>query len=197
MNMSNIWFTGDTHFGHRNILKYCKRPFDSIKDHDSILIQNWNSVVQPGDTVYHLGDFALAPKEYVEKILRRLMGNIVFIRGNHDRVMQAWVKKYLTEVAPLYEIKVQDEEMDLKQNIVLCHYAMQVWNKSHHGSWHLHGHSHGTLPSAPHQARLDVGVDVHRYYPISYEDVKYHMTKKVFKPVDHHGSKEPVDHHPV
>jgi hypothetical protein len=38
---------------------------------------------------------------------------------------------------------------DFGQPIVLCHYAMRVWNRSHHGAWHLYGHSRGNLPAAP------------------------------------------------
>ena len=86
----------------------------------------------------------------------------------------------------VYELKVPDEEMDLEQHIVMCHYPIESWNKRHHGSWHLHGHCHGSLPSPDWQARLDVGVDVHKFKPIPYEEVKALMTFKVFKPIDHH-----------
>lgn len=185
--MSKIWFTSDTHFGHKNILKYCNRPFKSIQEHDETLIMNWNSVVRPEDTIYHLGDFAFTDREKVKKILRRLMGNKHFIRGNHDKVMKQEILGHFVTHGDYKEIKVPDAEMDLRQVIVLCHYAFQVWNKSHHGSWHLHGHSHGTLPSPDHMARVDVGVDVWNYFPVSYEQIKQHMTRKVFKPVDHHG----------
>ncbi len=51
------WFTADTHFGHTNVIRYCARPFDSVQAMDETLIENWNQVVRPKDTVYHLGDF--------------------------------------------------------------------------------------------------------------------------------------------
>ena len=56
--MSNIWFTADHHFGHKNIMKHCNRPFPSVDEMDEILTGNWNMLVKPGDTVYHIGDFA-------------------------------------------------------------------------------------------------------------------------------------------
>ena len=37
---SGVFFTSDTHFGHKNILNFCHRPFDSIEEHDQALINN-------------------------------------------------------------------------------------------------------------------------------------------------------------
>lgn len=186
--MTNIWFTGDTHFGHKNIIRYCKRPFENIEEHDQTLIDNWNALVKPGDKVYHLGDFGFGSQDFLTKTAAALSGQKYLIRGNHDRAFRKVDKtEHFLWVKDLFELKVPDEEMDHKQSITLCHYAFEVWNKRHFGSFHLHGHSHGTLQSSDHQARLDVGVDVHDYKPISYEEVKYHMTRKIFKPIDHHG----------
>ncbi len=56
--MSNIWFTSDTHFGHANIIRFCDRPFKDIQEMNERLIANWNAVVRPGDSVYHMGDFS-------------------------------------------------------------------------------------------------------------------------------------------
>jgi calcineurin-like phosphoesterase family protein len=52
-----IWFTSDTHFGHNNILKFCKRPWNTVEEMDEALINNWNAVVGTNDIVFHLGDF--------------------------------------------------------------------------------------------------------------------------------------------
>ena len=52
----DIWIISDTHFQHENILKFePTRPGSTIQEHDEALIDNWNSVVKPGDKVYHLG----------------------------------------------------------------------------------------------------------------------------------------------
>ncbi len=74
-----------------------------------------------------------------------------------------------------------DEEMDGKQKIILCHYPIESWDCKYHGSWHLHGHSHGLTPSLDSMARLDVGVDAQKYQPISYEEIKYVMTNKALR----------------
>lgn len=185
-----IWFTSDTHFGHANIIRFSKRPFRDVQQMDAMLIKNWNSVVGYQDDVYHLGDFSLTSAERSLRILEQLNGNIHLIKGNHEKsVLEksftrekfAWIKDY-------YELKVEDlDARGNRQTIVLLHYAMKVWNKSHHGAWHLYGHSHGSLPDDINSLSFDVGVDSHNYFPISYEEVKRIMRKKEFIPIDHHG----------
>lgn len=81
----NIFFTSDTHFGHKNIIKYCDRPFESVGDMDDELVDRWNAVVQPNDTVYHLGDFAFAGTKRITELTARLNGSIVLVAGNHDK----------------------------------------------------------------------------------------------------------------
>ncbi len=79
--------TSDLHFGHKNIIKYCNRPFNSVKKMDNILIQNWNDLVGKTDEIYVLGDFFMKRKNdrhYIESILKRLNGKIHLILGNHD-----------------------------------------------------------------------------------------------------------------
>ena len=187
------FFTSDTHYYHNNIIRYCKRPYKNVGQMNEDLIDRWNRRVKPEDEIYHLGDVAMGSNaDLVNNILSRLNGTKYLIRGNHDRKLVDRISKSFEWVKDYYELKVQDDDMDLKQFIVLFHYPMETWNHSHHGSWHLHGHCHGTLPSGDHQARLDVGVDVHDMAPISYEEVKTIMTRKVFKPVDHHGRKKEV-----
>ena len=82
--MNNIWFTSDTHFGHKNILIYESdaRPFETLEEMHEVLIDRWNSVVRDGDTVYHLGDFAFG-QQWVS-IAERLKGRKKLIMGNHD-----------------------------------------------------------------------------------------------------------------
>ena len=83
----NIFLTSDLHFGHRNIIRIGKgRPFDSIQEHDEALIENWNSVVKPGDLVYVLGDLSIETTiDEIRKPLSRLNGAKHLILGNHDR----------------------------------------------------------------------------------------------------------------
>ena len=159
----NYFFTADHHFGHSNIIKFCNRPFANSREMDETLIQNWNKIIKPRDKVFYLGDFAITHHLYTEKILKRLNGNITLIWGSHDKTTIKKCSQYFDEIIPLKTISIN------KQYIVLCHYCMRVWDKSHYGSWHLYGHSHGNLP--PIGKSWDVGVDNNNFFPLSFDEI--------------------------
>jgi calcineurin-like phosphoesterase family protein len=182
-----IWFTSDTHFLHAGIIDHCERPFFDVNHQTEELISRWNNYVKPGDTIYHLGDFAITygrrDLDKVDAILSRLNGQKWLINGNHDRDEvknnPRWHK-----VCDYHELKVDLGGVH-KQRIVLFHYALRVWNQNHHGAWMLHGHSHGNLESCGGKT-FDVGVDCFEYAPISIENVSHLMKSKEFLPMDHH-----------
>ena len=175
------FFTSDTHFGHANVIKYSERPFLNVEEMNEGLIERWNERVSKGDHVYHLGDFSLTSKKEPHDVFFRLNGRIHLVRGNHDKVIKGWLQDQFEWVKDYHEMKGPG---DVK--IVLCHYGFMVWNKSHYGSWHLHGHSHGNLQNPNEVRRLDVGVDTHDYYPYSMDEVEEIMDGLGIFPVDHH-----------
>jgi len=82
---SGIFVTSDTHFNHSTMIKEQWRKFKTVEEMNEFIIKQWNSVVNPNDTVYHLGDVALNKKtDYDNNIQPRLNGNIIYIKGNHD-----------------------------------------------------------------------------------------------------------------
>ena len=176
--MSQIFFTADTHFGHKNIIKYSNRPFASAQEMDEQLIERWNQKVAADDSVYHLGDVGLSPPPKLREVLDQLNGKIYLIRGNHEKSADAcrkrfeWIKDY-------FELEVEDPDAyQGKRYLTLFHYAMRVWNASHHGTWSLYGHTHGELEDLPDSLSLDVGVDCHDFAPLSYQEVKNLMANK-------------------
>lgn len=175
----STFFTADTHFDHLNIIKYSKRPFATAEEMNATLIANWNKIVAPTDTVYHLGDFAVGGGP-AGPYRRQLNGKIHLVIGNHE-------KRALAEAGLFESIDWMMEVKIESQMIVLCHYAMKTWNMSHKGSWHCFGHSHGTLPDDPNALSADVGVDCWNYAPVSMAQLRAFMAKKTFKPVDHHN----------
>lgn len=162
----NSWVISDTHFGHQNVIKYDNRPFKNAAAMDEALIKNWNSVVAPEDTIYHLGDFAFHAEDMVCGILERLNGNKILILGNHDKVMRTdCVRKHFQLITPYLEV-YQD-----KQLICMFHYPMAEFNKCHHGSFHVHGHCHGNYkPPVPCRI-MDVGAPCVNYTPIHLKEV--------------------------
>jgi calcineurin-like phosphoesterase family protein len=145
---------------------------------DTTIIDNINNRVKSTDTLYHLGDFAFQ-KRWTEKYRNRInCDNIILVMGNHDPcnsdgTPKAWFARLFSRIYTLTNISVKLSGKE--QFIVLSHYAMRTWNKSHYGSWNLYGHSHGVLSVAKNS--LDVGVDNHHFCPISIEDVQSFMER--------------------
>lgn len=90
------WVISDTHFLQESVLKFIDsgtgkliRPgFETIEEHDKLMVDNWNSLVAPEDTVYHLGDVCWIPAQvhYRDNIHSKLNGRKHLIVGNHDDI---------------------------------------------------------------------------------------------------------------
>jgi len=166
--MTRIWFTADLHLGHDSAWVRESRPCFADADAGvSAMMGNWNAAVSRGDLVYVLGDFCWwKDRSTIERTLAGLHGNKILIAGNHDwkavRTAKGWAS-----VHPLLTIRPRLRETAYR--ITLCHYPMRSWPASHHGSWHLHGHSH--CQGEPYPGALDVGVEGHWYTPWSLQEV--------------------------
>jgi calcineurin-like phosphoesterase family protein len=146
---SRTFFTSDTHFGHAGIIDSCARPFADTSEMDRAMVDAWNSVVQPADEIWFLGDFAhRCEPEYAGRIFDRLNGQKHLVVGNHDGMVIdfPWSSKHL-----MTTVHVDG------QALFLCHYPMREWPGSHSGVRHLFGHSHSRMPSS--RNSIDVGVD--------------------------------------
>ena len=156
------FFTSDEHYQHANIIKYCNRPFENVFEMDKELIRRHNEVVKDNDIVVHAGDFMMGNKAFAAKYIDQLKGSHIFIKGSHDR----WLK----DAPQIWEKSIEHT------HIVVCHYSMRVWPKSHYGSWQLYGHSHGGLE--PIGKQWDIGVDNNNFYPVSFEQLKEIMKSR-------------------
>ena len=189
------FFESDLHLGHANIISHGGRPFSSVEEMNETIIERHNAVVRPNDKVYNLGDLIWwgTPLEEARKLVSRLNGNISICWGNHDKVTKQLQGAYnlFKKCGDILEIVVPDRGAHKgRQPIVLCHYAMRVWNCSHYGAYHLYGHSHTSLKDDPHSLSMDVGCVGHDYRPYSYEEIKEIMSKKDFTPIDRHGESQ-------
>jgi calcineurin-like phosphoesterase family protein len=182
--MSTVFFTSDEHIGHRNVLKFCNRPFSDLGEMKDKLISNHNSVVKPGDRVYHLGDMFWRTVPVKEALDYRyaLNGEHYFIWGNHDELVE---RNLILSKSFVWCRDVENLKVEGYPPIWLSHYAHRVWNGSHRGTWHLYGHSHsqlqeqnptGAMDESP--LSFDVGVDAVGYFPVSIDQVRAKMDAK-------------------
>jgi calcineurin-like phosphoesterase family protein len=170
--MPNTFFTSDQHYNHAKIIEYCNRPFSSVKEMDEVMIENHNKTVTPQDIVYFIGDLAfhLSPEEIL-KLVRKLNGNKIWVTGNHDEFIKGFPGQIYHRILELSGGRWSP------YNPTLCHYPMLSWNASFHGSFQLHGHTHGTISFDPNVRRLDVGVDTNNFTPISWDEIVAKLSK--------------------
>lgn len=146
--MNKIHIISDTHFGHAKILDFeaGARSFASIKDHDDALVDNWNSVVNKNDTVWHLGDVLFGGNSF--DILGRLNGIKKLVMGNHDRYP---MNKYLEHFSQVFGAAKID-------NCILTHVPIHP-SQFYRFRGNIHGHLHSNI------------IDDARYVNVSAEQV--------------------------
>ncbi len=162
-----MFFTADTHFDHENIIRYCGHPFANAGEMNEFIIGEWNKAVGKDNIIYHLGDFSRKDRMLAEWILKRLNGRKFLCLGSHDKHMPK-LAGYFEEIRESFLL-----DMGKNQFVFLSHYLHKVWPRSHYGSWHLFGHSHGGMNSYAEQEGklLDVGVDSHDFKPWSLDEI--------------------------
>jgi calcineurin-like phosphoesterase family protein len=176
--MMQTFFTADTHFDDLFSITYFNRPFHSVEEMNRAMVEKWNSVVTEHDLVYHLGDFTLDDIGHFTKWVDQLNGHIKILPGSHD---QPWLKDFVGServqvIAPLVSVEFPEGMAgNSPQVLVLCHYSMQVWDRSNQGSWHLFGHSHGKVQGIG--LSFDVGVDCTEFTPWSLGKVASRMAQ--------------------
>lgn len=163
--MTKTWIIADTHFGHRNIIEFERehRPFATIEEHDEALIERWNRVVAPEDTVWHLGDVGLGGKRQLAEVLRRLNGRKKLVLGNHDQYGPLFYAEHFARVygvAKVHEYALSHAPLAIEQQ-----YRFKA---------NIHGHTHS------HQMRNSWYVSV----SCEQQDLTPRLLQDVFKEID-------------
>jgi calcineurin-like phosphoesterase family protein len=158
-----VYFTSDHHFGHAGARGFYGRPFATVGEMDREMIDRWNSVVEPDDEVWHLGDFAVRQSSVrVGYLVAALHGRKHLIVGNNDDTT-------VTSCVGWESVQQYAEVIVNGTLLVLCHYPFRTWRDMGKRSVNLHGHSHGKLK--PLRRQFDVGVDVRGFRPVRLEQV--------------------------
>ena len=176
--MKNIWLISDTHFFHSNILKFTDdngelirgKLFDTVEQMNECMLDNWNSVVKPGDIVYHLGDVMMGNKEEFKKYWKQLNGSKRLIVGNHDDIKWMAQNELFTKILMwrmftefgLLLSHVPIHESGLRRGSPTDETAPMLLN--------IHGHIHQN-PSPTEHHRC-VCVEQINYTPINIEEVR-------------------------
>ena len=170
-----VFLTADTHFSHQGVCNFLApdgvsklRPWDNAEEMDEALVENWNKVVGPKDKVYHLGDVAIARRGL--KVLERLNGTKILIKGNHDIFRIEEYLKYFKDV----------RACDKKGDYVLSHIPMHP-DCLERFKGNIHGHLHGYVVNKAMGVNQNVKIPDPRYVcvcveqtnfaPIAWEDV--------------------------
>lgn len=164
--MADYWFTADNHFNHANIIEYCGRPWETAALMDEAMMEVWNRYVRPEDCVYVLGDFCWDINyDAVMHFQKRLHGQKIFLKGNHDH----WYKR---------DRKYMRHKYIQLIHCWMAHYPLRTWPNG----INLHGHCHGTLDTgwsskptitSSMANQFDVGVDTNEEYrPYHWEEIK-------------------------
>jgi calcineurin-like phosphoesterase family protein len=189
-----IYFVSDTHYYHQNVIRYCSRPFEDVEKMNWAMVRIWNEIVQPEDTVYHLGDFSLALRP-VEIFTPLLNGYKILIAGNHDWVHPSNKKSRTEEKAKntrdLY-LKFGWDEIHINHEIELqsikfnmCHLPykndstdtrFEKYRLEDKGEWLICGHVHEKWLKK--NRMINVGVDVWDFKPVSVEKLMRAVSDK-------------------
>lgn len=173
-----IFFIADTHFGHKNIIKYCTRPYETVDEMDEDLIEKWNRKVGKLDTVYIIGDFVWN-KNKVPYYAEILNGKKILVTGNHD---ETWTTKKDHPNFSCFE-EVTDYKFDSIKDrpVTLCHYPMVEWRNCRKDDapyigYLIHGHIHNNYSDEYRYMlrrynALNAGADVNGFEPVTFEEM--------------------------
>ena len=167
-----IYFTSDLHIGHDKEFIWKARGFNSIKEHDAAILENWNNVIDYKDTVYILGDLCLGgDEEEWDNIFYSLHGHKYFILGNHDTTSR--VGRY-ESLYGMYNLGYANMyRYSKKKNFYLSHYPTMMGNMNEDRFlWNISGHTHSKNPFQYGEYKIyNVAIDAHNNTPVSIETI--------------------------
>ncbi len=134
--MPSVFLVSDTHFGHAGVCRFMRndgvtklRPWDSAEEMDEEMVRRWNERVRPTDKVYHLGDVVINRKAL--GIMRRLNGDKVLIRGNHDIFKDTDYREHFRDLRAYH----------VMNGMILSHIPIHPESLGRFGV-NIHGHLH-------------------------------------------------------
>ena len=159
------YFISDIHFGHREVIKFCERPFRTVSEMNSAIIKNWNSIVDDTDRVFVVGDVFIGDYNSAKLCVESLNGHKVLIKGNHDLRKKEMLFMGFDEYHKKYDYVMPDGRLALLQ-----HYPMPdiILDKKY--DMLIHGHIH--IDNKVNGKKINVSADIWNYTPVDVETIK-------------------------
>lgn len=168
--MSETWIISDTHFNHNKDFILQPRNFSTVEEMNEKIIERWNSVVQPNDTIYHLGDMTMGDIDAAAPLIARLNGKINLAIGNHDTNARLKTFGWLSNITDIqfgYRLKIG------KYTYLLTHYPQLTGNYDESKTFSIHGHTHSTEMFNPdYDLMFNVSCEALCCVPINLENIK-------------------------
>lgn len=190
--MTSVWLVSDTHFGHAGVCRFTHsdtnikiRPWDNPDEMDEAMVQLWNNTVAPKDKVYHIGDVVINRKAL--KLLDRLNGDKVLIKGNHDIFKLEDYTKYFRDIRGYH----------VMNNMILSHIPLHPDSKGRFSA-NIHGHLHSNRVMKPtgfdnKTGSIIYGNDIDPwYFNVSVEQIEFKpiLFEEVLQKIKEQGQEE-------
>jgi len=172
-----IYFTADWHLDHKNIIKYCNRPFNNIYHMNKTILERYKQTIGEEDTVYFLGDLTMQSSSNQEKfisIFNDLPGTKHLVLGNHDKFKPFFYHEIgFSSVHTALQTTFSLRDMGLVVDSINCFLIHDpAWAQSP-GFWicgHIHNHWKSTKTDVG-ATLVNVGVDVWDFTPVSIKEI--------------------------
>lgn len=174
------YFSSDWHLSHKATIEKLHRPFQSVEEMNTTIINNMLDIPK-GSILYFLGDIGRKREgieDFFNALKKRKDLQFHWILGNHDKKLYKQYVRYCNSISDIKEVKLESTG----DKVILCHYPMISWNRSHWNSFHLYGHHHSnsddrslfTLPGK----RVNVNCEFWNYKPLSEQQIVDFMKTK-------------------
>lgn len=156
------------------------RPWaENAEQADEMMIDAWNANVGKKDTVYHLGDVAIARRGLI--LLSRLNGRIKLAGGNHDIFKLKDYLPYFADIKGSYKVN----------RLIMTHYPIHPESIPHWCLANVHGHIHQntvmhldeTGARVPDPRYFNICVEAVGLAPLSIEDIETRIVANQEKPI--------------
>lgn len=174
-NKQEIWFSSDIHAFHKNIIEYCKRPYENVYQMNKDIQETCNNMIK-NNLFFNLGDTGMASPEMLKEYYSGFTSKQVLVSGNHDR------KGILNSLSDIFFPIFKDKtilHVTYNENLYTLYLSHKpdAWEYiDDEYSIFLYGHLHEKEIEDKRWNQMNIGWD--RFYmPIEFKEIIYIIKK--------------------